>query len=266
MSSTLLQSPASAPAAHREARLAAFLSALRQVVASAEPGVVFTSLATICVPAFADECVVFIEETGAAAYQISRPPPTSRTGAAALPGGWLRALSRAGQEVTDHAVSTLIQAPPPSGAVADYRGVLIQRWHTGYRPTCTDAALAQAAVDRAVALISQQRLAERSADLQREVANLQIALQTSREIGAAIGILMANHRVSQAQAFDLLRTASQHRHYKLRDLAAEVALTGDLAGVLVGPTRRSAVMTPPAPASAESRWLPAVPSSSLAIG
>jgi AmiR/NasT family two-component response regulator len=42
----------------------------------------------------------------------------------------------------------------------------------------------------------------------------------------AIGILMALHRVSDTQAFDMLRVASQHTHVKLREVAEEVILTG----------------------------------------
>jgi signal transduction histidine kinase/DNA-binding response OmpR family regulator/PAS domain-containing protein len=57
-------------------------------------------------------------------------------------------------------------------------------------------------------------------------ANLRLALSSNREIGAAIGILMASRRVTADDAFDLLRRASQAQHRKLRDIAAEVTLTG----------------------------------------
>jgi GAF domain-containing protein len=60
--------------------------------------------------------------------------------------------------------------------------------------------------------------------------NLRAALQTNREIAMAIGIIMNAHRLTKDQAFDLLRVASQHRHRKLHDLAAEVVLTGQLPG------------------------------------
>jgi hypothetical protein len=59
-------------------------------------------------------------------------------------------------------------------------------------------------------------------------ANLETALQTSREIGAAVGVLMAHHKIAQDDAFTLLRTASQGLHRKLRDIAAEVVETGSL--------------------------------------
>jgi ANTAR domain-containing protein/GAF domain-containing protein len=65
-------------------------------------------------------------------------------------------------------------------------------------------------------------------DAEERAHNLQIALASNRQIGMAIGILMAHHRVTQEDAFALLRIASQHLHIKLRDLAQEVVETGVL--------------------------------------
>ena len=67
---------------------------------------------------------------------------------------------------------------------------------------------------------------------QEKVRNLEIALDTSRDIGAAIGILMARYLLTQDQGFQLLQLASQGGHRKLRDVAAEVLDTGDLPEVL----------------------------------
>jgi GAF domain-containing protein len=58
--------------------------------------------------------------------------------------------------------------------------------------------------------------------------NLERALESNREIGIAIGILMARGPQTREQAFDLLRRASQHLHVKLRDIATAVAETGEL--------------------------------------
>ncbi len=63
---------------------------------------------------------------------------------------------------------------------------------------------------------------------QQRVTNLETALQSSRQIGTAMGILMARELVTSERAFDLLREASQHLNRKLRDIAAEVELTGSL--------------------------------------
>lgn len=59
--------------------------------------------------------------------------------------------------------------------------------------------------------------------------NLFRALESNREIGVAMGILMQRHRLTRDQAFDVLRVASQDSNRKLVDVAAEVADTGILA-------------------------------------
>jgi hypothetical protein len=58
--------------------------------------------------------------------------------------------------------------------------------------------------------------------------HLEQALVSSRRIGAAMGVLMSRLRLTDDQAFDALRTASQHSHRKLRDVAEDVLLTGEL--------------------------------------
>jgi AmiR/NasT family two-component response regulator len=66
-------------------------------------------------------------------------------------------------------------------------------------------------------------------------ANLERALATSRQIGAAVGILMGAHHITEAQAFDLLRESSQRLNRKLQDVASDVRLTGELPGArLIG--------------------------------
>ncbi|HET9650471.1 MAG TPA: GAF and ANTAR domain-containing protein [Microlunatus sp.] len=54
------------------------------------------------------------------------------------------------------------------------------------------------------------------------------ALTTSRQIGAAVGVLMAVHKVTADEAFELLRTASQNLNRKLSLIAEDVTLTGAL--------------------------------------
>jgi GAF domain-containing protein len=61
-----------------------------------------------------------------------------------------------------------------------------------------------------------------------EAANLRLALETNRRIGAAIGVLMTVHKVTEEQAFNLLRQSSQRSRRKLRDVADEVTRTGSL--------------------------------------
>jgi hypothetical protein len=62
-----------------------------------------------------------------------------------------------------------------------------------------------------------------------KAANLRSALESNREIGVAMGILMKTHRLTREQAFDVLRVASQDANRKVADIATEVADTGVLA-------------------------------------
>jgi GAF domain-containing protein len=80
----------------------------------------------------------------------------------------------------------------------------------------------------ATLLATHGALAVAAARNRDKAENLQRALITSRQIGIAMGILMATDKVTEDQAFGLLRIASQSRHRKLADLAVEVAETGML--------------------------------------
>jgi GAF domain-containing protein len=62
----------------------------------------------------------------------------------------------------------------------------------------------------------------------RQEANLRVALDTSRTIGEAIGIVMARHKVTETAAFELLLQASQSTNTKLRNVAETVTQTGDI--------------------------------------
>lgn len=79
--------------------------------------------------------------------------------------------------------------------------------------------------------VDSKILAELQAEgvLNRDRADqLDVALRSSRKIGAAIGIIMADRLVSEEQAFAILVKASQNTNLKLRHVADEVARTGDV--------------------------------------
>lgn len=67
-------------------------------------------------------------------------------------------------------------------------------------------------------------------DHAREAEGLQAAIATREVIGQAQGILMAQRQLTSGAAFRLLRTTSQARNVKLREVAAGVVRTGALAG------------------------------------
>ena len=68
-----------------------------------------------------------------------------------------------------------------------------------------------------------------TAAIDRErVVNLERALESNRDIGTAMGVIMGLHKVTRERAFDLLRAASQNQNRKLRDVAADVIELGTL--------------------------------------
>jgi hypothetical protein len=64
--------------------------------------------------------------------------------------------------------------------------------------------------------------------LQKDYSQLEAGLASSRVVGAAIGMLMHQHKISRHQASDLLRLRSQHSNRRMRDLAEELLDTGSL--------------------------------------
>ncbi len=84
--------------------------------------------------------------------------------------------------------------------------------------------------DQTVGLLLATHGALAVSALQRGNTAAQLArgLESNREIGVAMGVLMSQHKITRAQAFDLLRITSQHTHRKLADIARDVADTGTL--------------------------------------
>ena len=62
----------------------------------------------------------------------------------------------------------------------------------------------------------------------RKADNLRLALESRDIIGQAKGIIMERYKVGAPQAFDMLLYVSQHTNVKLRDLADNLAATGEL--------------------------------------
>lgn len=69
---------------------------------------------------------------------------------------------------------------------------------------------------------------ERLDEANTTAENLKRALENSRDIGAAVGVLMAFAKVSQNEAFEMLRRTSQDQNRKLYAVAREVITTGEL--------------------------------------
>ncbi|WP_199509898.1 GAF and ANTAR domain-containing protein [Nucisporomicrobium flavum] len=84
------------------------------------------------------------------------------------------------------------------------------------------------AVTTARILASHAAVALAGAAARRRGAELAEALQSSRVIGMALGVVMAQRRLTPEQAFDLLRRASQRQGRKVREVAADVVETGQV--------------------------------------
>ena len=82
-------------------------------------------------------------------------------------------------------------------------------------PGALDASSAdQGAVIAAFASVALMTLSAR-----REVQELRAGLASNREIGKAVGLLMAAHRVTADEAFAILRKTSQDLNIKLASVA-----------------------------------------------
>lgn len=86
-----------------------------------------------------------------------------------------------------------------------------------------DAVSASSPLGRlAAAFAVQAVIAIDRAALQTKVGNLLVAIDTNRDIGGAVGIVMAQHNLDYQGAYLLLRSVSQDDNRKLRDVVAEV--------------------------------------------
>ncbi|BDX32784.1 hypothetical protein TUM20985_33310 [Mycobacterium antarcticum] len=161
---------------------------LTGLTSSVEPAVVFASLAELSVGSFSDTCTVDVVEEHKDAYRISYPLVESDVSAQ-----------------TPHFSTRTVIRLTEVGAQPHYAGIVVHAWHT-HHPTSADATIAALLVERAVAVIATER-------------SWGAALRSNREIGIAMGILMARHQIGAQAAFAMLREVSQVTNSKLRDVA-----------------------------------------------
>jgi ANTAR domain/GAF domain len=87
-------------------------------------------------------------------------------------------------------------------------------------------AFTEADVDRARLLATHCALLVTATQAQQRSESLVAALHSNRQIGIAVGVLMAHRGLTREQAFDVLRYVTQNSDRNLEDVAAEVAETG----------------------------------------
>jgi hypothetical protein len=134
-----------------------------------------------------------------------------------------RAFGAATRPAFSRTVRTRIQVTPVPG-YPHFAGVVVHTWNERH-PNHADTTIAQLLVDRAIAVVAQERLTDRVRAANEETASLETALESNRQIGMAIGMLMTLNQVGAEAAFATLREESQHTNTKLRDIAARFVAT-----------------------------------------
>jgi hypothetical protein len=135
----------------------AVMNALATIMPSTLPALVFTSLAAVSVPTFSDRCHIVIDEDGLGTYRIERPL-TATADLVGNPGSHHHRVRDAwsGQWVGGHMVQTSFDQTK-TGRIIGYRVSVLHLWYGDYHPTGTDVALAQLAVDHAVAILTHEQ-------------------------------------------------------------------------------------------------------------
>ena len=96
-------------------------------------------------------------------------------------------------------------------------------------------ALTPGSGDQGVVIASFASVSLMTLRARQEAESLRQGLQSNREIGKAVGLLMAAHRVSAEEAFTILKRTSQDLNMKLVHVAAQV-VEGQQAQLAPRPT------------------------------
>lgn len=213
------------------------------LTASSDPAEVFTSLAAQCVPAWCDACTIDLVDAAGTLTRIADPAgasgdavPTDDEGVAAAMGWHVLTVPFALSAVAGASAQVAAGEAEPDDDAGAGRGQphgVARFWWREHTPTARDRLTGSLLVEHAVQTVARRVSDQIARAAVEQAENLQIALRNSRHIGAAIGILMALHKITEQQAFDLLCQASQRAHRKLRDIARTVIDTGWLDPSLV---------------------------------
>ena len=197
--------------------------AMRGLVPSSEPAVVLSSLARSCVPSFSDGCSVELSEGTDPMFHVSYPLCDEEQAADGPPSG---AGEPPAESAADSVVTTSFEMPAGSGCPS-YAGVMVHSWHARI-PAESDSIIARLVVDRAIALIQHERLAEAAGSADERSAQLALETMTSRAIGEATGIIMATRSMTNVDAFDVLKRIGRRAERNVYDIALEVVRAGAL--------------------------------------
>lgn len=190
---------------------------LGQLRRSAEPAVVLSSLARLCVPAFSDRCMVELSEGRQPVFRAWYPPQEDPPGHESAD----RQQECGGAGLT--VISTTFDVPASFGFPA-FAGRLVHGW-AARSAGATDVVIARLLIDTAVEVVRSERLANAAADADARSAQVAIESMTSRAIGEAIGILMVTRQLPEPAAVQVLRSMGRQAGRTLHEVALEVVLS-----------------------------------------
>ena len=218
--------PGAAPA--RRIDTAGLNAAMHQLTAATDPLTVFTQLAALLVPVACDEAFAAVYSGDELARRQQRPAVAERpTGRVDRAGpGWTVTVCTAGHPAGDPG------EPAESDYVeSDYVAELTCSG-IGEPPTPGEVALIKLAGRCAAIAVHQARQADLLAAREQQIDHLRIVLDSNRFIGAAVGVLMAQHLLTYQRAFELLTKVAQESNTKLSVAAESVVYTGCLPKTL----------------------------------
>ncbi len=199
------------------------VAGLRHIDPSAEPAMVFSHLAAVCVPAVCDDMIIDLIENGQA-YRIRRPAADRQDRSrpsTVVDGG--SAASRGAMVGPDSVTLTI--PPAPDSAGAPFHGRVDCRWRDGYLPTQSDASLIELMVDHAAALVVRERLGlGHQPDGRGET--LSGSLDRDRRMASAVQVVMSMHHVDRSRAMSMLLRLSDRAYRDVQEIAETVVTTG----------------------------------------
>jgi GAF domain-containing protein len=86
----------------------------------------------------------------------------------------------------------------------------------------TPGALTAHSIDQAIVLASFLSVALMAAARRNDARSLREGLASNREIGKAMGLMMAFHKINDDEAFELLRRTSHDMNLKVREVARQI--------------------------------------------
>jgi transcriptional regulator with GAF, ATPase, and Fis domain len=120
-----------------------------------------------------------------------------------------------------------VLAETPVRGMAGYRLIVDGRKTGALNVFCDTAGQLDAeSADAAAVLAAFASVALAAAAHAEQASTMAEGIESNREIGTAIGLLMAAHGLDQRQAFETLRKASSHLNRKLSSIAHEIVERG----------------------------------------